>query len=329
MNYVPIEVVYETTLKCNMACKHCGSNAGQSRHNELTLDESIKLVRDLHELETRYVVLSGGEPFLNPNWYEIGTEVKNCGMKLGFVSNGYMINNEIIKKLSSLDIEIIGISIDGGKEIHDIIRCKGSFDNAVNNIKRLQKVGITTGIITSLSKLNINSLDDVLFTCIANNINAWQIQTTVPMGRMERELTLSNQEYKKACNWISRTRKNYSDLICINGADSMGLGCKELVSDIPYTECNAGIKVLGIRANGDVTGCLSIMNDAYIEGNIRTKPLKEIWNDPNAFKYNRQHKGVTGNCKQCDTPQNCKGGCTSINIAVNHEEHNSPYCIRF
>ena len=94
--YIPGQVVWETTLRCNLKCIHCGSSAGKSRQNELTTKEALKVVKDLSELNTESVCLMGGEPFLRKDWDIISKEIKNYNMKLLFISNGYNINDKII-----------------------------------------------------------------------------------------------------------------------------------------------------------------------------------------------------------------------------------------
>jgi radical SAM protein with 4Fe4S-binding SPASM domain len=147
---------------------------------------------------------------------------------------------------------------------------------------------------------------------------------------MHENLILSNFEYKRVVDFIYRVRTLHRKSVFLNGGDCMGLGAKNLVTQIDYStgNCAAGKTVVGIRSNGDVVGCLSIMNNDYIEGNIRQRSLTDIWNDEHAFAYNRNPVKLTGRCAGCTQAQSCKGGCKSLNVACGHPTE-SPYCMQF
>ena len=91
--------------------------------------------------------------------------------------------------------------------------------------------------------------------------------------------------------------------------------------------CSAGINILGIKSNGDTIGCLSIP-EKFIEGNLRRKGIKEIWNDNNAFSYNRKfnEEQLGTNCKGCKYWKKCKGGCNGLSFFMTNQFHNDPYC---
>ena len=122
-HYIPYAAVVELTLHCNMNCIHCGSSAGKTRKNELTFQEWTTVFTQLSDLGCQQITLMGGEPFLRKEWYEIAQHIKNLGMQIIFMSNGYGIDNEIISKIKKLDPYAVAISLDGGSsEIHDSIR---------------------------------------------------------------------------------------------------------------------------------------------------------------------------------------------------------------
>ena len=91
MTYHLNQAVYELTLRCNLNCKHCGSNAGNPREQELSLSESMQLIDDLNELGTTMITLNGGEPFLHSNWFQIGKRIVDYGIRLAFITNGFHI----------------------------------------------------------------------------------------------------------------------------------------------------------------------------------------------------------------------------------------------
>jgi radical SAM protein with 4Fe4S-binding SPASM domain len=330
MDHQLIEAIYELTLRCNLACKHCGSTAGMPRSSELTLGESLALIRDLSDLGAYMITLNGGEPFLHRHWARIGKEVVDRGIKLGLISNGYRVDDKTVQTVAALEPYEVGISLDGGKDIHDEIRCTGSFDSAIATMKKFMAAGVPVGVITTVSKMNLDALDDVLGAILSCGVDAWQVQVAIPMGRMDKTFILNNEEYKQLTGFINKVRLEHGNAVFLTGADCTGLGAKQLVTEHEYTDgiCGAGIDLVGIHSNGDVAGCLSMMHEACVEGNIRNHSIKDMWFDENAFAYNRKFAGVAGKCAGCKQADACRAGCKSMNIALG-QPNESPYCAFF
>jgi len=330
--YIPGQVVWETTLRCNLKCLHCGSSAGKARPNELTTKEALQLCNDLAELKTDGVCLMGGEPFLRKDWHIIAKQIKDLGMKLLFISNGYNISKEIISKLKELSPHSVSTSLDGAKaETHDYIRgVNGSFEKVMKYISLSKKENLPTTIITTVSKLNLKELPEIR-DIILNKQIAWQIQIATPEGRFTNKFALSKEEYYSVALFIASMKKKYSvKELPVIGAHCFGYHSQHLPGLGLYQGwdgCQAGISILSIKSNGDVIGCLSTP-EAYIEGNIRNKSIIEIWNDPNAFAYNRKFKveKLGENCKDCKYGVTCKGGCLGMSYGFTNKPHNHPYC---
>ena len=203
--------LFELTLRCNMQCIHCGSSAGDQRVKELTTDEWLKVVKDLSDTGCKYITLLGGEPFLRKDWFEISKGIKENDMKLTIISNGFLIDNDVVSKLKELDLYTLAISLDGASpETHDKIRqVKGSFEKCVNVLERLKEAGIKTSVITTLNKINYEDLPMMRSLLLDKGV-AWQIQIAAPIGRFPKELMLSKEEFYSVALFISATRKKYS-----------------------------------------------------------------------------------------------------------------------
>ena len=303
--YTPGQAVWETTLRCNLKCIHCGSSAGKARPNELSTKEAVQLCKDLSEINTQEVCLMGGEPFLREDWPIIAKQIKDLNMKLLFISNGYNINKDIISKLVKLDPHSVSTSLDGGiAETHDHIRgVKGSFDKVMEYISLSLEADLPSTVITTVSKLNFKELPKIRDFLLNKHI-AWQIQVATPEGRFSKDYSLTKEEYYSVGLFIASIKKKYSPKeLPVVGAHCFGYHSQYMpwLSLYPgWNGCQAGISILSIKSNGDVVGCLAIPN-AKIEGNVREKKLKEIWNDPNAFAYNRKFKinELGENCIDC------------------------------
>jgi radical SAM protein with 4Fe4S-binding SPASM domain len=330
--YTPRQVVWELTLKCNLKCIHCGSTAGKPRKNEITTKEALKLCRDLKKINTEEVCLMGGEPFLRNDWFKIASKIKNLNMKLLFISNGFKINDEIISKLIKIDPYAVSFSLDGGTpKTHDYIRgVKGSFNKVMESITLCREKNLPLTIITTVNKLNFTELPQIKDFLVNTNI-AWQLQIAAPEGRFPRRLALSKEEFYATGMFIASIQKKYTkNELPVIGAHCFGYHSNTLPCLGLYPEwigCQAGISILSIRSNGDITGCLSI-SDKYIEGNIRNRSIIDIWNDPDSFSYNRKFdvKDLGENCKGCKFGVSCKGGCMGLSRSFTDNPHNDPYC---
>jgi radical SAM protein with 4Fe4S-binding SPASM domain len=322
--------VWELTLKCNMRCLHCGSLAGKARPDELTTEESLTLCKDLKKIGCREVNLMGGELFLRNDWFEIAEEIKRQKIGLSIISNGFTVDDRMASKISELEPNYVGISIDGSKaETHDYIRgVKGSYSRATNAVEFLKKKDISVTIITTVHKFNFKELPEIKNMILKKDVG-WQIQMAAPFGRFQEDHMLTQMEFYSVGLFISSLRKKYNlnDLpVCV--AHDFGY----YSSVLPYPRwvdwdgCQAGITNLGIQSNGNIKGCLALTDD-FVEGNVKDSSIVELWNGADSFSYNRQFKpsSLSGFCRDCPHSIVCKGGCLSVAYAVS-KRREDPYC---
>jgi len=332
-NYIPSLAIWEITLKCNLKCLHCGSSAGKARSNELTTKESLLLCKDLAELNLRGITLFGGEPFIRKDWDIIGKEIKDLGMKLSIVSNGFVNAKNIIQRLSRLHVDSVQISLDAASsKTHDFIRgCSGSFKKTIEFIHLSKKAGLPIGAVTTVSKMNFNELPAIRDFIIKEGID-WQIQEGIPIGRLSKKMILSPHQYYTLGLFIASTQKNYkSKDISISHPHNFGFHSEMIPSlnkNVNWNGCWAGKLVLGIQSDGNVKGCLAL-GDEFIEGNVREKSVIDIWENPNAFSYNRQTKKIElgENCKGCKYGKTCRGGCSTRSYVMTGVLYNDPFCL--
>ncbi|KYK28925.1 hypothetical protein AYK20_06390 [Thermoplasmatales archaeon SG8-52-1] len=331
--YEPRFGLYELTLRCNMNCIHCGSSAGQKRKKELTTEEWNKVTKQLADLNCKEITLLGGEPFIRKDWYEISKEIKDLGIKVTYMSNGFLIGEKVIKKLRKIEPKTVSVSIDGAtKETHDKIRqLKNSFDRCLEVISNLKKAGINTTVITSINKLNFKELPGLRSLLINKDI-VWQLQIAIPLGRFKKDLLLSLEEYYAAAIFIASSRQKYSQKeLPIIGTHCFGYYSKILRNPMvfPWNGCQAGISTIGIQSNGDVKGCLSLPIE-FIEGNIRKNTVIEIWQKPGFCSYNRNFKKsyLNNNCIGCKYGKKCRGGCLGVSIGITGRKNGDPYCFK-
>ena len=96
-----------------------------------------------------------------------------------------------------------------------------------------------------------------------------------------------------------------------------------------WNGCNAGMNVIGIESDGGIKGCLSMQDKKYIEGNIREQSLREIWENPHNFAYNRRFKleDLQGICQDCKYGGICRGGCSEKAETYTGKLHCQPFCL--
>lgn len=334
-SWSPINVIWELTLSCNLRCKHCGSAAGKCRKDELTLDRALSLCDKFKELGTKEVTLIGGEPLISNKWFPVSMKLKDLGIKVNFVSNAVLVNEEVTEKLKEANINNFGISIEGKETTNDLIRGKGVYKKIIRAIKLLQKKKIPVSIATTVSRMNFQELDSIYKSLVKLKIKVWQLQLAIPVGRMTEELMLKKADLKSLVEFIIKVR-NERKLRIFTGCNIGYFGGFEEKYRIQkgekalpfWTGCYSGIFEVGIMSNGSVKGCLA-MKDRFIEGNIRNKPLREIWEKKDAFSYNRKFRkdNLSGFCRKCEFGEICRGGCPIISEALTGSFNNDPYCI--
>ena len=329
ITYKPGCPVFELTLNCNLNCIHCGSSAGKKVKDELSTKQALKICKELAAIGTGGVALMGGEVLLRKDWYEISKEIKNLGMFLSIVTNGYMDPEKILPKFRSLEVDSISIGFDGTKKTHNYIRgTDDAFEKTLNFIDLLNKEGLNPCPLTTFHKINFNEFFEIRDLIIGRGLD-WQVNTVAPIGRFPKESMLSIEEYYELGMIIAASQKDFSKERIIAG-HNFGFHSKYIPHLSLYPEwngCYAGIRALGIKSNGDVNGCLPLP-DGFIEGNVKKNSLVDIWNSPNFCKFSREFKedDLGGFCKKCEYRMSCKGGCTLNSSSMTGKPHRDPLC---
>ncbi len=328
---LPITIGWELTLSCNLNCRHCGSSAGQARHQELTLAESLSICDQFPELLVQEVGLSGGEPLLNPNWEPIASRLKDLGIQVEMITNGLELTGDIADKMSQAGLSTVGVSLDGLSETHNYVRGRGdSFQRAVEAMKNAKNAGIVVTAITTVNALNISDLTRLAPLLISVGVSGWQIQPLVPFGRSRDafELLLTEQDYMRLGDFIQEwAPKTEREGLRIFTADSLGYFAEFETCPKPWRGCNAGMNGCAITSDGKVKGCLSMPN-SFVDGDLRERALWDIWFDPDAFPYTRHFTfdQLGSNCHDCDRHEDCQGGCSSKSLGLTGHLHNDPMC---
>ena len=326
-------VVWELTLRCCFRCAYCGSRAGEARENELTTAECLSVVGQLAELGCRRVNLLGGEVFLRPDWREITAALTGRGMKVCVITSGFVLTEGILADLEALKVESVAVSLDGPERVHDRSRREESYRRALEAIAALTERGIPTSVISALRADNAPLLPEFYGTLRQYPIFAWQLQACSPMGSA-RDGSLDTRFDPLAVIRFAAEEAPKAPFSLIL-ADNIGYFTPEETvlrgrKGAVFGGCSAGLSTLGIDSEGNVRGCESLYDERFIEGNLRQRSLRAIWEDENAFAYNRAFTPdrLTGKCADCAVGEYCGGGCRSYNHFAGGKLYESPLCPR-
>ena len=308
--FVPLILSWNVTRKCNMKCSHCYINADTKESiTELTTEEAKKLIDQICEVSKPLLVLSGGEPLLRPDIYDLVRYGASKGLKMGIGSNGSLIETDAAKKLKEAGIETVSISLDSHiPEQHDKFRgIQGSWEKAVNAIKVLRKNGVLVQVNTTVTQQNYSQIDEIMSLVEKLGVENFHLFFLVPTGRGVKIADISSTKYeemiRKTFAKIAQRKLNVRPSCApqfMRIAKEMGLNMSRWIRG-----CIAGLYYCRIYPNGEVTPC------PYLPiklGNIREKTFKEIWFNSEMLQTLRNFNALKGKCGVCEYRDLC-GGC--------------------
>lgn len=314
----PLSLLFwECTLRCNLSCRHCGSSCGpeQSIKDELTTEEIkgvfSKIAQDFNPRKIM-IALTGGEPLLRKDVFDVMKHVSALGFPWGMVTNGMLLSPDIINQLEEAKMSTVSVSLDGLEKNHNWLRRNDNgFKGALNGIKLLTASGSfdVVEIITCVNQLNLNELEEIYQLCNDLGVDAWRLFIITPTGRAKSnpELFLTGEQFRYLLEYIKGKRKDRKNRIGVEFCDEGFLGPEyegEVRNQLFY--CWAGISVGSILYNGDIAACPIISREHTRQGNLRQDNFAEIWNNKyNIFRDRNWRK--RGDCETCSWWEFCEG----------------------
>jgi radical SAM protein with 4Fe4S-binding SPASM domain len=334
----PVYAVWEITLRCDLACRHCGSRAGRARANELSTAEALDLVAQMAELGVEEATLIGGEAYLRDDWHVIARAMTDAGITCTMTTGGRNLTAERVEQAKAAGIESVSVSIDGLEHTHDHLRAvSGSFAAALRALDHLQAAGIPRSVNTQMCGINLREIEPLFELIAAREIHSWQVQITVAMGRAADHPELLLQPFQMlelmplAARLVGLCERRGVRLWPASNIGYFGPYEALLRGDHPdchQTGCDAGQRALGIEADGSIKGCPSLPTSEYVGGNIREHSLRDIWERAGALRFNRERgvEDLWGRCADCYYAEVCKAGCTWTGHVLFGRRGNNPYC---
>ena len=295
-------ISFETTKQCNLRCKHCYANASAKREDELTVEEIKDMIDQLSSMGGLSLIFTGGEALLHPHLFDLMEYARKKPLSILLFTNGTLVTPEIVKKLKELHILKVNISVDGpDAETHDPFRGgKGAFEKTIEAVKLFKQAGIPVDVSVSVHRGNYLKMRETLHllnTLGVNNFKLWPITFS---GRPEVEdIFITPEEFRD----VMEQNREFD-------REELGkIGKEEFKFSRAVTNCGVGQGLLTVKCNGVVTPC-PVFGENFSLGNIRERPLLDIWNDSPALEMLRSiNVFEIEPCKDCEFAAVCKGGC--------------------
>lgn len=335
----PFFLQWHITDKCNLTCKHCYGEYGIENDKTLSTQECFQVI-DQYSLFLKKINspgrihFTGGEPFLRPDFFNLVKYARKKRLHVRVLSNGTVITEKIAQKLKNFRVQAVQVSIDGTKEIHDSFRCKkGSFEKTWEGIAHLNKAGVSTTVSTTVSKINIDTVPEIIDLCLKHNVDRVGFSRLVPYGRgkdIENEM-LSIEETKKLFSYLHKQRKKLKGKLDIPPRDPVWwlmlkppqILCSGAKNQQIVGGCSIGTGGLALLSDGDILACRRLPVSL---GNIRETSFTEIWKNSPILEELRDRNKLNGNCGRCGSRFFC-GGCRAIAYGItNNYLDEDPQC---
>ena len=316
-------VAWETTRRCNLSCVHCRAAAEDHHYNnELDTRAAFTLLDQIREVGQPIIILTGGEPLLRKDIFDITAYGTKIGLKMVMAPNGTLINDENVQKMKASGIKRISISLDGAtRERHDAFRgVVGAFDGALNGIQLAKNAGLEFQINTTITKTNLEEIPKILSLAESLGAVAHHIFLLVPTGRGKYiiDQAIDAAAYEETLNWFYDQRDKtplqlkatcaphyYRILRQRAKADGKKVTFESHGLDAVTRGCLAGTGFCFISHIGEVQTC------GFLDvkcGDITTSTFREVWENSEVFNKLRNVDDLDGKCGACEYRKVC-GGC--------------------
>jgi radical SAM protein with 4Fe4S-binding SPASM domain len=319
---------WESTLRCNLRCVHCGSSCeAQSPLEELSTEQICGILDDIAEdFDTRniFVSITGGEPLLRRDLYEVVAHMTKLGMRCCIVTNGTLLGKPQAKRLYDAGMRTVTVSVDGLKKSHEAIRGKDTYERTLAGLTNAREAGFDwVEAITCVRPANLGELEQIEATVKAAGANLWRVITIDQMGRLagptaacssELETWLEPAQINELLSFVAKRRKEIDeerDHFGVRFSCGGFLGVQNELSVRPEGgQCQAGLQIASILADGRVGACPSIPREINAQGSALERRFSDIWREEfRSFRdLDRPVGDIEGQCEGCSWFSMCLGG---------------------
>ena len=312
---------WECTTRCNLACRHCGSDcklAGSA--NDMPLEDFLAALdtiprKDIPKEFT--VVLTGGEPLMRPDIELIGKSIRERGMGWGIVSNGWFYSEKMHSRLMGAGMGALTISLDGLESEHDWMRgVPGSYSRTLSAISvAAAEPRLNFDVVTCVNCRNLAQLEQMYTLLEGLGVKQWRLFTIIPIGRAanDPDMRLDGKQLRTLMDFIaakrslSRHQSGGRQRMTVTFSCEGYLGKYETkVRQVPFF-CHAGVNIASVLIDGRINACPNIDRDAFSQGSIYTDNFYEVWNT-RFVQFRHRDWARRSKCSDCPVFANCQGG---------------------
>ena len=302
-------ISWNTTKECNLKCKHCYRDAGEKDPQELSTAQAKSLLEEIKTAGFKIIVLSGGEPLLRKDIYEIISYAKTIGLRPVLGTNGTLITKESALKLKKAGLARVGISLDSKDPlIHDDFRqTKGAFKKSLAGIEAAKEAGLEFQVHTTVTTYNYREIEHLIDFVLQLKAKAYHIFFLVPSGRGKEEtqsIVQPKEYYRLISHILDRQKDLQMELKPVCAPQFIPIAEKKGLALRFKQGCLAGTSYCCILPNGDVHPCPYLPLNL---GNVKKTPFSKIWRENKVFNDLRT-RNYKGKCKTCSNNLSC-GGC--------------------
>ena len=344
MEFSPKWIAWEITRRCNLRCVHCRSSSQLEveGHPDFSLDEAKRVLDDIRSYASPVVVLSGGEPLLRSDVFDIAAYGTGLGLRMCLATNGSLVTADTCRQITESGIRMVSLSLDGSTAaVHDDFRNQpGAFEGVMNATRLFNAHNIDFLINSSFTKRNQDEAPKIHQLVKSLGATAWYLFMIVPTGRGEEIMAelIPPDEYEAMLNWHYDMEKEEDELlvrptcapqyyrVVLQRAKEEGEKFKRRTlkfSTGGSKGCLAGQLICMIDVDGNVLPCSYFPLPA---GNIRHQSFREIWEESPLFLEMRDFAGYKDHCGRCEYLNVC-GGCRARAWAVTGDYlAGEPFC---
>jgi heme b synthase len=341
--FIPKWIAWETTQRCNLNCVHCRCSSDMDAAvGDFNTEEAYRLIDDICEVSKPVMVLSGGEPLLRADIFDIAKYGTAKGLRMCMATNGTLITDEICAKMQEADIKMVSLSLDGSNAaVHDDFRaCPGAFDGVVRAAETLKRNGIKFLINSSFTKRNQHDIGATFKVAKSLGATAWYLFMIVPTGRGEEIMNelISKEDYEEILQWHFHQEREEDDILMrptcaphyyrvvpqMAKAEGVDFQRRSLTFSTGGGKgCIAAQTICLIDCFGNLKPCSYFHSSV---GNVKQVPFKELWFSSKVFNDLRDFKKYKGKCGECEFINVC-GGCRARADAVYGDYmEEEPFC---
>ncbi|MDF0591126.1 radical SAM/SPASM domain-containing protein [Candidatus Methanocrinis natronophilus] len=309
-------IAWEVTGACNLTCEYCRASATPSpADGELSTKEALAFIDEVAPRRPM-LILSGGEPLLRRDIFDIARYATGRGVRVSLATNGTLLTPETVERIRGAGIIRVSISLDGpDPEIHDLARGEGSFDLAMGGIENLRG-RVDFQINMTVTKENLSLVGATMDLAEELGAVAFHIFFLVPTGRGREEELVDPGEQDEILRQVARDSRNRKMEVKVTCAPQYGRIIREVLAaserrGVMGSACLAGTNFVFVSRTGDVSPCGYL---PIVAGNVREERFSDIWEGSQVLIDLRKRE-LVGRCGGCEYREVC-GGCRARAYAI-------------